>query len=116
VQTAQSYIYPELGRLALQAAFDFAPVGALTAISWRMGRRGLWLAAPWIIALVFIVPGLVVYARMAAKAGWTAGLWPMITLGAVPTGAAAAVLIFSIVLAIAGCSRLGPAEAPKGIH
>jgi len=116
VQTAQAFIHPSLWRLALQVVFDFLPVGALTAISWRMGRRGLWLAAPWVIALVVMTPGVILKVDMAAKAGWTDGLWLMLTLGSLPAGASAAILLFSIALAIAGCSRFGSVEALKGMH
>jgi hypothetical protein len=93
-----------------------APVIALTVISWRMGRKGLWLAIPWVVAVVVATPYVMSNVNMAAKAGRSLLSAPEIVLGVVPTGAFAGILVSSVALAVAGCSGFGSVEAPKGMH
>ncbi len=100
----------------IRAVVAAAPVMALTVISWRMGRRGLWLAAPWAVFLVVATPYVISNANIALKVGRAFTSAPELVLTVVPTAAFAAILVYSIVLAMAGCSGLVSAEAPKGTH
>lgn len=93
------YSLTDWALLALIVAAAAAPLVALTVIAWRSGRKGWWLAGPWVLLIGLWLLCLQLYysaGRIGADDMW------ITILGTGLIGAWSALTIYLLALTIAG--------------
>ena len=100
-------VRPSVADSAIRTLVALVPVAALTAISNHLDRRGLWLALPWAALALVAVSLAVLNHQFTVGVSGISGSAPITALlGAVQVGAAFAVLLTTIVLALVGRGKV----------
>ena len=97
--------------IALQVLIALVPLVALTCISVRIGRRLPWAIVPWaIVALLVALDVGIQWEYLVSNAATAPSLIASTLARGFWNGAALAVLVFSVMLAV-----IGPKLAPHAV-
>lgn len=94
---------------AVPLALSLAALAAVTAICWRLGRRGVWLWLPSLLLVVATGLWMAMLTGFGQLPDFGPRLLIYLAVASLPAGATIAVWIMLMVLAVVGVARPTPA-------